>query len=679
VGRIRSSDLDAHAVIAGLDLTTWLPAAGIIAPVTGTADGDVRVRGVAPQLAVAGSASVHDGTVGRVPIRRLDVAASGAGRLVRVTRAHVEALNLTADGSGTFGLGARDPIALALHATSPDVVAFANRATGSTYDGSAALDTTLSVSGTRVAPVVRDVADLDRPRYEHTAARHAHLDVAYAAGRLTLRDADADLAAGRIAMSGGLPATLTPPFVDRSDAPVSARVIAQGVDLGQFAALLPKDTKVGGVVDGDVAVSGTLAAPELAGTLQLAKASYVSPDLASELHNGLVQAAFAGRDMRLRTLHADIGGGAVDGSGIVHVGDLRAGVGALAFNVVTQEKNVGLDMPKLFRGKIEGSVALRRDAGAPVLIAGNLNLTHVRIPLSALMPSKSKPATPPALPPVAFALDVAATNDDRLQGPAVDVGAKGAVHVGGTLAQPALDGRFNLTDGTISFYRTFVLQKATVAFSPDAGIIPYVNATATTHVPDPSTDVLLHAHGEATSLALDFASEPSYDKEQIVGLLVGAQNLGAVYGVAQTTPQPSSGNPLQGFAMGYVDQRFTQQLFEPFSSSLGRALGFSTLSLNAGLTGGFSASATRQLGKNLQASFSEENDQEGQRQSVALAANFPNATALQLTLFDAGTQGRTIGVSTPFAPIEPTNYQLQAIAPAPGTSGYVFTYVHRFW
>ncbi|MDB5071074.1 MAG: hypothetical protein JWM87_2185, partial [Candidatus Eremiobacteraeota bacterium] len=678
--RIRSSAIDARATLAGVDLTTWLPAAGIIAPVTGRVDGAMSVRGVAPQLALAGNASLHDGNVGRIPVTRLDVAASGDRGRTRITSAHLEALNLIADGSGTFGLRANDPVLFALHATSPDIGAFATRATGKTLDASGALDTTLTIAGTRRAPVVRALADIDNPRYERTRATHAHSDIAYANGRLTLRDASLDLIAGRVALSGSVPATLAPPFVDRRNAPVTARLIADRVDIGQFAQLLPKDTKIGGVVNGDVAVAGTLRDPLLSGGLGLAKGTYVSPQLASQVHNGTLQLAFAGHDARLSALHADIGGGAVDGAGTVHVGDLRNAIGTLAFNVETREKNVGLDLPKLFRGKIDGTLALSRTAGAPVLVAGDLTVAHARIPLSALMPSNSS-ATPsgPALP-VAFALNVAATTDDRVQGPAVDVGAKGNVAVSGTLAHPALSGAMDSTDGTLSFYRTFVLQSAHVAFDPASGIIPDLDATATTHVPDPSTDVLLHVHGPATGLAIDFASQPNYDRGQIVGLLVGAQNLGAVSGVARTSPmQTSGGNALQGMAVGYIDQRFTQTLFQPFSSSLGQALGFSTFNLNAGLTGGFSASATRMLGKNLQASFSNASTAAGQQQSFALARNFDDASSMQLTLFNAGTQSRTIGGATPFAPDGPVNYQLQALAPAPGTSGYVFTYVRKFW
>lgn len=679
LARIRSSALDAQATIAGLDLNTWLPAAGIAAPVTGRLDGSVRVRGVAPLLAVAGNASLHDGTVGRVPISRLDVAASGDRGRVRVTTARLEALNLVADGSGSFGLRASDPVQLALHATSPDIGAFANRATGAAIDAAGALDTTLTVAGTRGAPVIRAVADVDHPRYQRTGARHAHADAAFADGRLTVRDTAVDLTAGRLALSGSVPATLAPPFVDRRNAPIQARLIAQGVDVGQFAQLLPKGTKIGGIVNGDVAVAGSLGDPQLSGTAGLAKGAYVSPQVASEIRNATLQLAFAGHDARIAALHADVGGGAVDGTGALHVGDLRDAASTLAFDLNTREKNVGLDLPKLFRGKIDGTLALSRAAGAPILVAGDLAVSHARIPLSALLPSGSgaPPASEPL--PVAFALNVAATTDDRVQGPAVDVGAKGSVQVGGTLAHPALSGGMDSTDGTISFYRTFVLQSAHVAFDPSSGLIPDVNATATTHVPDPSTDVLLNVHGPATALTVDFASRPDYDRSQIVGLLVGAQNLGAVSGVARTSPAASSsGNPLQGVAVGYIDQRFTQSLFQPFSSSIGSALGFSTFNFNAGLTGGFSASATRQLGRNLQASFSDASGAQGQQQSFGLALNFSDASSLQLTLFDAGTQGRTLGVATPFAPTGPTNYQLQSLAPAPGSSGYVFTYVHRF-
>ncbi|MBV8750807.1 MAG: hypothetical protein JO103_13965, partial [Candidatus Eremiobacteraeota bacterium] len=441
--------VDAHATLAGLDLTTWLPAVGIVAPVTGHVDADVRVRGAMPQPAFAGTASLHQATVGRMPIDNVDLAARGAGGRFTVTRGHLDAPGLVADANGTFGLGTHDPLDLTLRAHSPDAAALYNRATGAALDASGALDTTLSVSGTRAAPVVHDVLDLDNPRFRQMNARHTHVDVAYGNRRLTLRQVAVDLIAGRVEANAVIPATLTPPFIDTRDAPLTAHLVAQGVDLGQFAPLLPKNTKLGGIVNGDVAVAGTTANPALGGALQLAKGSFVNPEVASEIHNGTMQIAFAGHDARLTTLHADVGGGAVDGDGSVRFGDLRSGFNAVAFDLTTREKNVGLDIPKLFRGKLDGTLALRRTAGAPVLVAGDLAFAHARIPLTALLLAKGGSSNAPP-PPVAFDLHVAATTDDRLQGPAVDVGATGGVGITGTLANPVLDGAFASTDGTLS-------------------------------------------------------------------------------------------------------------------------------------------------------------------------------------------------------------------------------------
>ena len=681
LAQIRSSYVNGRATIAGLDLTTWLPAAGIAAPVTGRLDGDVQFRGNLPRVALAGNASLVDGNVGRIPIRTATVSAAMNRGRTQVTAARVEALNLVAQGSGSFGLGPRDPIDLSLRATSPDIVAFANHATGKSYDGAAALDTTLTVRGTRPAPAIEDVADLSGIRYRQVAAKDAHADVAFDRNRLTLRQLALDLTAGRLAVSGSVPATLAPPFIDARNAPVALHLVAQGVDVGQFSKLFPKDTKLGGIVDADVGVAGTTGDPELLGTLAFNKGTYVSQMLASEVRNAALRLSFAGHNATLTALHADMGGGAIDGTGVATLTDLRNPAQSLAFRLDTRVKNVGIDMPKYMRGKVNGAVAITRGGNAPVTIGGNLDFSHARIPLNALLPAKG--GTTGAAPlPVAFNLAITASRDDRLQGPFVDVGAQGNATLTGTLADPALDGAFSSTDGTISFYRTFVLQQATVAFDPSSGIVPDVNVTATTHVPDPSTNVLLTATGPATSLTLNFASDPNYDRAQIIGLLVGAQNLGAVSGVAmgeRSPAAPDASAMVQNAALGYIDSRFTQSIFEPFSSSIGKALGLSTFSFNADLTGGYSASATRALSRNLQAEFSEESGQEGQRQSFGLAWNFGDAAAAQFTLFGAGSQPRTLGTQTPFTNTTgPVNYTLQSLAPPPGSSGYVFTYVRKF-
>src|SRR5581483_8119446 len=252
-----------------------LPARGVHdVPVVGRVDASARVHGVAPDLTLAATATATGAQVGRVPIRRLALAASAEHGRARVTSAELDLLNLHATASGTAGFGARDPIDLTLLAQTPDIGALALGVTGKTYALGGAFDGSLHVGGTRVAPSVEAIATVDRPRYAKLVATRAHLDLAFAGERLTLRDASLDEPAGRVAMSASVPATMRPPFVDRRDAALQARIVAQHLDLGDFSGAFPNGTKLGGVVDGDVRVGGTLASPSLGGSLALAKGSY---------------------------------------------------------------------------------------------------------------------------------------------------------------------------------------------------------------------------------------------------------------------------------------------------------------------------------------------------------------------------------------------------------------------
>jgi len=675
--RLAASDVDVDATVVSLDLSTWLPALGVHdVPVVGRVDASARVHGVAPDLTLAATATATGAQVGRVPIRRLALAASAEHGRARVTSAELDLLNLHATASGTAGFGARDPIDLTLLAQTPDIGALALGVTGKTYALGGAFDGSLHVGGTRVAPSVEAIATVDRPRYAKLVATRAHLDLAFAGERLTLRDASLDEPAGRVAMSASVPATMRPPFVDRRDAALQARIVAQHLDLGDFSGAFPNGTKLGGVVDGDVRVGGTLASPSLGGSLALAKGSYSSPLLASPVQNAALSVELADRTATVTALHADMGGGAIDGSGTATVGDLRAPERSLAFDLDARAKNVGLDVPKLLRAKMDGAVRLSRANGAPMRIGGDLAFTHARLSVLALVPKGgAKGGAPPF--PIAFDLTVAAPSDDRLQGPNIDVGATGRAVLGGTLAAPTLAGHFRSTDGSLSFYRTFVLQSASVAFDPSDGIIPFVDATATTHVPDPSTDVLLHAYGPATGLTLDLASRPEYDKSQIVGLLVNAQALGAVSGVAQTSP--SSGGGLQNAALGFASSQFTSTIFKPFNSSIGNALGFQTFAFSPDLTGGFTASATRRLGEHVTASFADEQTQDGQRQSVGISGNFSDDTSVQLTLYGGGQTVRPLGAIPPFALSQPSNLELEALVPPQGSNGFIFSFVRKFW
>jgi autotransporter translocation and assembly factor TamB len=207
-------------------------------------------------------------------------------------------------------------------------------------------------------------------------------------------------------------------------------------------------------------------------------------------------------------------------------------------------------------------------------------------------------------------------------------------------------------------------------------LIPDVDATATTHVTNPDTDILLHVTGPATSLNLDLASNPSYDKEQILGLLVNAQALGAVPGVE--TASNGGGIDAGSIAGGFLGQELTQSLLEPVGSSIGQSLGFEDLALGYNFGSGLSAGARKQLGKNLYASFNQSFGGD-ERQSLALNYTLPRNAAIALTAFNAGNEAPSfLQTQQLFAPAGPVNYTLQSLAPPPGIAGIVLTYQRKF-
>jgi autotransporter translocation and assembly factor TamB len=664
--------ISADGTLAGLDLAQWLPTAGLRVPILGVASGSLHVTGTPAAPAFAATAAVSNALVLGYPLPTLTLAASGDTRTAHIGELRFAGPGLTADASGSFGYGSSDPIAIALHAQSDDVGVLA-KSLGAKLDIGGAVTTTVNVSGSRSAPRVSETLDATNLRSHNYTLPHAHAQLAADPRTVNLQTFEADLVRGRLMAGATLPIQLAPLGVRNE--PLTASLRAEGIDLAQFDALLPASSKLGGTIDGQLALSGTESDPALNGTLTLAGGSYASNLVRSAFTNGRARLALTRTQAALTGAHVEVGGGAIDGTATATFGDLRDARRTLALTSAFTAQHAALNVANLFSGQIDGTLDVTKSQGDIPTIGGTLVLSKTRLPLAALIPHTPANANAPLPPTVAFALHVEAGNDFRVQGPGVDIAARGAITVGGNLAHPELDGRITSTSGTLSFYRAFVLHQGTVVFHPADGLIPDVDATATTHVTDPDTDILLHVTGPATRLNLDLASNPSYDKEQILGLLVNAQEFGAVPGVATAR---GGGINAGSIASGFLGQEFTQSLLEPVGSSLGQSLGFEDLSLGYDFGSGLSSGARKQLGKNLYATFYQSFGGD-ERQSLALNYALPRNGAIALTAFNAGNQGPSLlHTQQLFAPVDPTNYTLQSLAPPPGIAGVVLTYQHKF-
>ncbi len=676
---LRRSHVDATASVTGVDVGTLLPIVGVQIPLEGTVDADATARGSYPNLTVAAHAALANGLVQRIPIRTASIDVSAARGRASITGAAFAIDNLTARATGSVGLAPAAPVDVTLVAQTADAGALAKTVTGQTYDASGVVSTSLHVTGALQHPVIEDTLDAQQLRFGRYTLPRAHTDVAFAATRVTLRRAEADLASGRLSAAGYLPLELgQTPGIGPPSAPLALDLTVDHVNVAQFAGLLPKGTQAQGTLDGHVALGGSQANPGLSGTLSLAGGGFSGPQERSKITDGTVTLGFAERTVTLEDARATVGGGAVSAAGSVTVSNLSDPAGSATANLSVNSANANFDFPQYFRGRVLGALTLSRGAGAPLQVGGNLALSSTRIPLTAILPSGSPQTKASAAPfPVAFDLAVNVGNDVRVQSGPVDLGAKGDIRIGGTLADPNARGKLTATDGTISFYRTFAIQyPSTVTFERSEGLIPYVDATATTSVTNPPTDVILHVTGPATQLNVALVSDPSYTREQILGLLVGAQALGAVSGVAATNGGTVQ-NPFGALAEGELGTLLTQNLLQPFSSQIGSAVGLNSLAVNyTPGAGGVSLGAQKKLFKNVSAVFAQSFNYPP-RQSVGLIASPNDRTAIQLSFFTQQSLN-TFQTTDGGMNLQSTNQALTVIQPLTGTNGFAFSIQRKF-
>jgi hypothetical protein len=625
-------DLTAHA--RDVDLARWLPMAGIVAPVTGLAQADITAAGRYPDFDSHVSARVADASVGRVPVARFSIAATTSKGRGRVSSSTLLVANARVDGSGTFGLRPGDPLDLTFHATTPNVAALGSTLTGKRFDAAGSLDTTIRVGGTLSRPALADDFTL-------TAAHYGTFDVPRAIGHVradersvTVSSSEIDLQKGRVEAHGRLPIRLIPFDIDPTNRPVSATLIADDVEASNLAGLLPKGTNLGGRVDGRVNLSGTVRAPKLGGTMTFAKGYLSGPVERVPITDAAAQLVFSGTSARLIGARANAGGGTIDADGtasIPDVGDMARA--SMALNL--HARNARLDFPEYIKGRLNADLQLNHAPGAPPELGGTVSIDSARIPMTALYNPKASSAAPLKPPAIGMDMHIRVNRDVRVVSPNVDVGTQGALHVMGTLAAPQLAGTFTSTGGTVNFFREFTIENAVVSFDPSSGVIPDVDAAATTFVTSPDTNIALRVTGPATHLNLELASDPTYDREQILGLLANAQSLGAVHGVQTSGSSPfSTSSAVSNLAMGQLNTIFTRNLLEPLSVAIGGSLGLQNLQITNDVQSGLGLNAVKAFGKNVNFIFADTFN-EPRRESWSLQAHPSDRTQFELTVYSS--------------------------------------------
>ena len=709
-----------HATVQAqrVDLATWLPPFGVTAPVIGQVDASGTLAGRWPRLGVTGEASVANGSLFGYKVVAASAHARSDGARIALTNTTLDLGFAHFDASGSFGFATADPLALSVHTESPDVAkALASLfPKGPHFDVGGAIQANAIVAGTFARPRATIGFEMTSARYATLAIPRILGNVGYDGKTLLVKDAEATFAKGSVLVAGSLPLSLEPLSV-LPDAPVSFTLGLSALDLAPFAPFVPgPQTKLGGTVDGRLAIEGTVRAPRVIGNVALANGMYVSALDRAAITNAKAQLAFAGTSVALEALHANVGGGTLDGSGRLDLPfpEVRTN----NYSVALTAHGAKVDSPQFGRGTIDGTMQLRSGTAIPQL-SGEVSLSNASIPILSIYRSANAGGAGggPAGLPLAMAFDVVAHagKNVRVQAssPYIDIGTTGTLDLTGTLAAPKLGGVLTATPGGVfsTYNRAFRVQQASVSFSPVNGLLPYIDLRAYAHVtnPDPdltrnavgSADITVSVNGPADELAagsaISYASNPPYSQEQIIGLLLDASLFGAVnFGQQQngTTLRgaPGESNPLlppgvTPYQVGVIN--FNQEAFSILNGQLlqrwlvpiervftGR-FGLSDFEITTDYGGGIGYNALKQLGRrDVYASFGQTLSNPV-RTSAGFTARPDATTSVQFSYF---TQNGNPAITNTGNGTQAYSYtqRLKGIQPLANRQGFTFSIVRKY-
>jgi hypothetical protein len=619
-----------------VDLGSWLPNVGLPVAVLGRLDAQAQVRGAFPRIAVGGQASVRNGQIGPYPLTAASLRTRILGDAVHIDDALVDLGFARLTSSGSVGVGPGAPLDLHVHASVPDVHTAAAKIVRGGYDVGGSLETDALVTGSLERPTIAAGFDLEAGRYGQFRVKHIIGDAESDLQQVRLDSVDIAFDRGSAEVAGSIPITLAPFALGPPTSAISLTATARGVDLAPLAPLVPgSGTKLGGTLDGSIALEGVVGSPRVYGSATLTGGSYVSDLETSPIRAVDAQLRFAGSSIALESLRGTVGRGSVTGSGQLDMPLADAPPSSYAIDLVA--KGAQVNVPGYGGGSIDGELRVVSGRRRPV-VSGDVTLYDTTIPFATIFKASGS-GDADAGPPLDLGLDLHATagKNVRVKSPIIDVGATGAITLTGSLLTPRASGVLTATRGGVfsTYQRLFRIQDATVTFDPEQGIVPNLDLHATAHVtnPDPDTtrnaigsaDIAVAVTGPADAFTIAFSSEPSYSQAQIVALLAAIPIIGAVNFNQPQVPGTLRGAPgesnvllppgvtpyqtgvytVQQEAFSLLSTQLTQRILSPLENAFGNSLGLTDLQLTLDYGGrvGYTArqliSAKRQISVTL--------------------------------------------------------------------------------
>ncbi len=285
----------------------------------------------------------------------------------------------------------------------------------------------------------------------------------------------------------------------------------------KLAQTFDPDITSSGHVDFNVEANGTVTQPSFSGRMHLTNVALALNDLPngiSKLNGNLI---FDQNRLQVQDLVGTTGGGQLKFGGFLTYqqglyGDFTA---------------TGKDIRVRYSGISATADTTMHLQGTEtnMLLSGSVQITRFiigpNVDFASFAPSPAANVPPdPNAPSSHVRLDIHIFSAPQLdfQNSYAQLAGSVDLRIRGTVAQPAILGRINITDGTANFAgTTYRLQHGEIFFTNPVMIQPIIDIDATTRVEE--YDVTIGLHGNINQLTPTFRSEPPLPQADVISLL----------------------------------------------------------------------------------------------------------------------------------------------------------------
>jgi len=364
-------------------------------------------------------------------------------------------------------------------------------------------------------------------------------------------------------------AHITGPDTNLSLTGTAALIGAQALDVTgngsvnmKLAQTFDPDITSSGHVDFNVEAGGTLTQPSFLGRMHLTNVALALNDLPngiSKLNGDLI---FDQNRLQVQNMVGTTGGGQLKFGGFLAYqqglyGDFTA---------------TGKDIRVRYAGISATTDTTLHLLGSQnnMTLSGSVQITRFiigpNVDFASFAPSPAANVPPdPNAPSSHVRLDIHVFSAPQLdfQNSYAQLAGSVDLTIRGTVAQPAILGRINITDGTANFAgTTYRLQHGQIFFTNPVMIQPFIDIDATTRVEE--YDVTIGLHGNISQLTPTFRSEPPLAQADVISLLAlgRTQEEQALYSQQeQSIGSDSTTNALLGGALNAAVGSRVQKLF----------------------------------------------------------------------------------------------------------------------